>query len=99
MTTNTNDHIIEIVKIFYTRDDISRQAPGKWDTAVVRENNERKKFQKCHLSMTLMLAHQIFKNEHTHIYIGKSKFAELRPKFVLYSSHLAQNVCTMRMLC
>ena len=44
--------------------------------------------------MTIMEAYQIFKNEHTHISIGKSKFAELRPKSVLYSSDLPQNVCT-----
>ena len=34
------------------------------------------------------------KNEHTYISIGKSKFAELRPKYVLYSSDLPQNVFT-----
>ena len=41
ITANINDHIIEIVKNFYTKDDISWQAPGKRDTVVVRENNER----------------------------------------------------------
>ena len=40
-----------------------------------------------------MEAYQIFKNEHTHIYTGKSKFAELRARYVLYSSDLPQNVC------
>ena len=102
MTTNINDHVIEIVKNFYTRDDISRQAPGKQDTVVVRENSERKTFQKRHLSMTIMEAYQIFKNEHIHISIGKSKFAELRPKSVLYSSDYHKMyipVYTMRMLC
>ena len=44
--------------------------------------------------MTIMEAYQIFKNEHTHISIGKSKFAELRAEYVLYSSDLPQNVCT-----
>ena len=29
----------------------------------------------------------------TQISIGKPKFAELRPKYVLYSSDLQQNVC------
>ena len=38
---NINDHIIKIVKNFYTKDDISWQAPCKQDTVVVRENNER----------------------------------------------------------
>ena len=30
----------------------------------------------------------------THTSIGKPKFAELRPNYVLYSSDLQQNVCT-----
>ena len=94
ITTNINDHVIEIVKNFYTKDDVLWQAPGKRDTVVVRENSERKTFQKHHLSMTIMEAYQIFKNEHTHISIGKSKFAELRAEYVLYSSDLPQNVCT-----
>ena len=94
ITTNISDHVIEIVKNFYARDDILRQAPGKRDTVVVKENNERKTFQKRHLSMTIMEAYQTFKNEHTNISIGKSKFAELRPKYVRYSSDLPQNVCT-----
>ena len=71
-----------------------QQAPGKQDTVVVKENNERKTFQKCHLSMRILEAYQIFKNEHTYIFIGKSKFAEPRPKYVLYLSDLPQNVCT-----
>ena len=61
---------------------------------VVKENNERKTFQKRHLSMTIMEAYQIFKNEHIDIFIGKSKFAEPRPKDVLYLCDLTQNVCT-----
>ena len=71
-----------------------QQAPGKRDTVVVRKNSERKTFQKCHLSMTIMEAYQIFKKKHTHISIAKSKFAELRPKYVLYSVDLPENVCT-----
>ena len=78
----------------YTRDDISRQAPGKRDTVVVTENSERKTFQKRHLSMTIMEAYQIFKNEYLHNSIGKSKFAQLRPKCVVYSSDLTQYVYT-----
>ena len=31
ITININDRIIEVVKNFYTRDDISQQAPGKRD--------------------------------------------------------------------
>ena len=44
--------------------------------------------------MTIIEAHQTFKNKHTHISIRKFKFAELRPKFVLYLSGLAQKICT-----
>ena len=35
ITTNINNNVTEIVKNFYTRDDITRQAPGKQDTAVM----------------------------------------------------------------
>ena len=58
----------------------------------MRENNERKTFQKYHLSMNTMYSYQIFQNKNTDISIGKSKFAE--PKYELYSSDVPQNVCT-----
>ena len=48
ITTNISDHIIEIVKNFYAKDDILQQAPGKRDTVVMKENYERKTFQKCY---------------------------------------------------
>ena len=36
ITTNISDHIIEIVKNFYARDDILQQAPGKQDTVAMK---------------------------------------------------------------
>ena len=36
-TTNNCDHIEQILKNFYARDNITQQAPGKQDTAVVRK--------------------------------------------------------------
>ena len=38
--------------------------------------------------------HIKFLKRNTHISIAKSKFAELRPKYVLYVIDLPQNVCT-----
>ena len=92
-------------KSFYIRD-ILQQTTGKQDTVVgVGKNIERKTFQKCFFPQTITEAYQLFKNEHTHIYTGKSNFAELRPKYVLYSSDLPQNIhesvisISMRVLC
>ena len=81
---------------FYMRDDISRQAPGKRDTVVVRENNEKKTLQKRQLSMNLSEVYQLFKQENSDKKIGKSKFSSLRPGHMQLSSHMPRNVCVCR---
>ena len=85
------DAVIE----FYLRD-ISRQAPGKRDTIVVRENNEKRTMQKRHLSMNLSEVYQLFKLENSDQKIGKSKFSSLRPGHVQLSSQMPRNVCVCR---
>ena len=60
LTTSSNRHnlshtteTIETVKNFYTRDDISRMAPGKRDVVFIRDKDGNKKLQKRHLYMSI----------------------------------------------
>ena len=101
ITTNINDYVIEIVKNFYTRDDILQQASGKWDIIVVRKNSERKTFQKCHLSMTIMKAYQIFKKKHIFLLQSPNLLnLDQNMCFMLLIYHkMYVPVYTMRMLC
>ena len=43
--------------------------------------------------MTLLEAYQCFKNDYPDIKIGKAKFCELRPKYVMLLSDTPKNVC------
>ena len=83
--TALSTEVENLVIQFYLRDDISRQAPGKRDSIVVKENGNKTTMQKRHLSMNIVEAHQLFKTDHPEISIGKSKFASLRPAHVLLS--------------
>ena len=80
-------------KDFYQRDDISRQAPGKRDTVLVRSNEKKQTMQKRHLSMNVSEAYALFREEHPEESVGKSKFASLSPPHVL-SLSLMRNICT-----
>lgn len=83
---------------FFTRDDISRQAPGKRDTKSVKnaESGKREIFQKRHLTMTVKEAFSLYKNENPGTQVALSKFYDLRPKHVLLSSEMPHNVCVCR---
>ncbi|CAB4014894.1 Hypothetical predicted protein [Paramuricea clavata] len=88
-----SDELVELVKTFYQRDDISRQAPGRKDVINVRDKNGQKvSYQTRHLTSSVMETYALFCKEYPNK-IGKSKFAELRPKHVLLSSKLPHNVC------
>lgn len=84
---------LKAVECFYKRDDISRQAPGRKDVVTVKEGNNKRKLQARHLMFSVIEAHALFLQEHPDIKIGKSKFAQLRPRDVLLSSKLPHNVC------
>ena len=77
--TASDTSTVLLVKDFYQRDDISRQAPGKRDTIVVRSNEKKQIMQKRHLSMNASEAYALFREEHPEEAVGKSKFAKLRP--------------------
>ena len=84
----------DAVKLFYCKDSISRQAPGRKDAIVIRnEDGTKEHYQKRHMLMTLREAHLLFRKESPQYEIGKSKFAELRPPYVLYMSQIPANVC------
>lgn len=85
---------VRLVKEFYVRDDISRQAPGRKDVVTIYDDNgEKQHIQVRHLTSSIMEVYRQFQKDFPNIDIGKSKFAELRPKHVLLSNKLPHNVC------
>lgn len=79
---------VELVKQFYVRDDVSRQAPGIKDVTTVREKGMKQKFQTRHVYSSIRETYEMFSYEFNDVKIGKSKFSELRPPFVKVSSKL-----------
>ena len=67
-----NDETKEAVVKFYTRNDISRQAPGMRDPVIIRSPAVKEKIQKRHLVMTVLEAHRCFQDEHPDLKISKS---------------------------
>ena len=92
-----SDDTIQLVKQFYERNDISRQAPGRKDCKTVRgDDGQKRKVQLRHLTISLMETYALFGEEFPEAKVGKSKFAELRPKHVCLSSKLPHNMCLCR---
>ena len=88
---------VDAILTFYLNDGLDRVMPGKADCITVRNSSGAKvKKQKRHLVMTLSEAYCCFKADHSQINIGKSKFTELRPKWVFLSSEMPHNVCGCR---
>ena len=88
------------VKNFYERCDNSREAPGKQDTIKVTIDGSKITCQKktfVHNWWTFFLPNwwNLFKEEYPIIKIGlgRSKFAELRPTYVLLSSAIPTHAC------
>ena len=89
-----SDTTIRTAIEFYERDDISRQAPGRKDVVAVRDSDgAKRKMQVRHLTSSINEVYGMFINIHPDVKIGKSTFANLRPKHVLLSSKIPQNVC------
>ena len=94
---HVDEDTIKKIHAFYQRDDISRQAPGRKDVLTIRDAKGTKtKHQKRHLTSSILEVFALFKEEYPDITVGKSKFADLRPKHVLLSSKLPHNVCLCR---
>ena len=84
------------VKIFYERCDNSHEAPGKQDTIKVTIDGSKITCQKEHFYCTINKLFNLFKEEYPNIKIGRSKFVELRPSYVLLSSAIPTRVCVCR---
>ena len=90
VSCNTKD----LVREFYDRDDVSQQAPGRKDALSIKgDDGIKQKVQVRYLTSSLMEVYALFKSDHSGVKIGKSKFAELRPKHVLLSNKIPHNVC------
>ena len=89
-----SDESVSAVIHFYERDDVSRQAPGRKDATNVRlADGTKTKVQTRHLTSSIKETFSMFCDEEPDVQIGKSKFAELRPKQVQLSNNLPHNVC------
>ena len=96
---------VNLVKVFFQLDSISRQALGRKDFVTVRENNTKHHIQKRHLLWSLRECYSIFMKENPTTEIGFSKFCSLRPVNVLLSAAMPRDVClckyheNIKMLC
>ncbi|CAF1025968.1 unnamed protein product [Didymodactylos carnosus] len=71
-TLKTCDKVKDAAVTFYTRDDISWQAPGKRDYVVVRDDGQKTKHQKRHLMFNLREAYELFLSENPSTTISRS---------------------------
>ena len=86
---------VDKVKSFYCRGDITRNAPGRRDVVTVMDEAGKKKLQNRHLVMSIKECYATFKEFNPDVKIGVSKFAEIRPPNVLFSSETPSNVCQL----
>jgi hypothetical protein len=74
------EETLKLVNKFYLDDSISRQLPGKKDAVLVRAKDGTKEYiQKRLLLHTLSECYLLFKDDHTDVKIGKTKFSTLKP--------------------
>lgn len=88
-----SEKVLDKVREFYLRDDISRICPGKKETISVKTQTGREVHQKRFLIMNIREAHALFLDENPEVAIGKTKFHDLRPQHVLSSGKKSQEVC------
>lgn len=71
----------EIVKAFYTDDEISATMPGKKDVLVTKDDDgNRVELRKRLLLGTLRELYVSFKEKYANLKVGFSKFASLKPR-------------------
>ena len=75
----------KIVMEYYINEDFncSRQSPNKSDVITVKINDKKEKEVKRFLTRSLKATYKTLKNNYPELRIGKSKFYNLRPKYVL----------------
>lgn len=88
----------EKVKLFFLQDEHSQPMPGKRDVLSIKDEvtGIRTVHQKRCMFMTVGEAYNLFKQENKDCSIKKSKFYELRPKYVLPVSEMPHNVCVCK---
>ena len=74
---------IKLIEEFFSRDDISRQMPGKKDCISIRVNGEKKLLQKRLILFSLREAYALFKTSGANFTVSFSKFCTLRPRYVI----------------
>lgn len=87
---------VKAVTDFYEQPDISWTAPRRKDYIIIRTGTEKAKIQKKYLMMTVNEAHSLFCDANPDIKIGRSKFADLRPKHVWLNAKFPNNVCSCK---
>ena len=84
---------MELVTNLYLSDSISHVLLDKAETIIIQSVGcPKRKETKRHLIVNTSEAYELFRNDHPDIGLGKSKFAELRPKHILLSSDIPNNV-------
>ncbi|XP_030827949.1 uncharacterized protein LOC115928135 [Strongylocentrotus purpuratus] len=91
-----SEDTVKVIEDFYERDDVSRQAPGRKDVVTIWNADGKKKMQARHLTASIKETYAFFCEIYPEVHVGKSKFAECRPKHVLLSQKLPHNVCLCR---
>lgn len=90
--------IVKIVENFYNDDEISATMPGKKDVIVFRdEHGKRTELQKRLLLGTLKELYVLFKERHSDLKIGFTKFSLLRPRECVFARSCGTHtvcVCT-----
>ena len=84
--------MVEAIEAFYSRHDISREAPGMKDTVIVRTADIKEIKRKLYLMYKLREVYAMFCEEHGTI-VGFSTFCNLRPVNVLVSRSTPHDMC------
>ena len=89
-----SDDTVQLVKLFYLNDSVSRVMPGKKDCVSIVVDGEKEVVQKRLLLCNLGEAYKQFQSDHPDVKIGVTKFTELWPKnVVLAGASGTHNVC------
>ena len=86
---------------FLSSDDITWQTPGRKDNVIIRQKNDKGEkvkliYQARYMLMSLMEAYKLFKLQNPDQTIGKTKFCEMRPKYIKLYDSLPHNVCVCK---
>ena len=84
---------LKLVANFCENDSVSRVMPGKKDVISTKTNGTKEKKRKRLLLDDISDVHRMYLEEHPDNLIGKSKFFQLRPLWVIPVNKQPQEVC------